>query len=264
MIFRCSEKSLRKSQDSQLEYVMVWSDEFNYHGEPDTLLWNYDIGDGCPFVCGWGNNELQYYTKDHNNVRVEKGNLIIEAHQEPKSGKEFTSARIISKNKGDWKYGKIEVRAKLPQGIGTWPAIWMLPTENKYGNWPSSGEIDIMEHLGFQPDSIYGTVHTEDFNHLKGTQRGGCVFTPSSESEFHIYTIDWQSDKINWYVDNIKYQSFPNTGGGPSEWPFNQKFHLLMNLAIGGNWGGQKGVAQDIWPQQLLVDYVRIYQKRKE
>jgi beta-glucanase (GH16 family) len=128
--------------------ALIWSDEFNYLGQPDTSKWNYDLGDGCPNVCGWGNNESEFYTKDPRNVRVDNDRLIIEAHQDSMGGKPYTSTRLVSKFKGDWLYGRIEVKAKLPRGKGTWPAIWMLSTDWKYGGWPASGEIDIMEHVG--------------------------------------------------------------------------------------------------------------------
>src|SRR5689334_11617702 len=150
---------------------LVWSDEFNTPGSPDNSKWSYDLGDGCPNVCGWGNNELEYYTNDPKNVRIENGNLVIEAVKESKGGKEFTSTRIVSKFKGDWLYGRIEIRAKLPKGRGTWPAIWMLSTDWKYGGWPESGEIDIMEHVGYDPGVIHGTLHSDKYNHIKQTQQ---------------------------------------------------------------------------------------------
>ncbi|NQU81442.1 MAG: glycoside hydrolase family 16 protein [Bacteroidetes bacterium] len=156
--------------------VMVWWDEFNYSGAPDTSKWGYDVGGW-----GWGNNEEQYYTDQLKNSYVENGDLHIEALKENDS---WTSARLITKNKGDWLYGRIEVRANLPSGRGTWPAIWMLPTDWEYGDWPSSGEIDIMEHVGYEPTTVYGTVHTEAYNHGLGTQRGDDLQVPDAEREF--------------------------------------------------------------------------------
>ncbi|MBU6340577.1 MAG: glycoside hydrolase family 16 protein, partial [Bacteroidetes bacterium] len=139
---------------------LVWHDEFDYTGLPDSSKWDYDAGDGCPHVCGWGNNELEYYTvRRKENARVEQGMLVIEARKEEKNGYHYTSARLVTRNKGDWKYGRIEVRAKIPVCRGSWPAIWMLPTKPTYGNWPRNGEIDIMENVGFMPDSIFATVH---------------------------------------------------------------------------------------------------------
>lgn len=240
---------------------LVWSDEFENPGAPDATKWNYDIGDGCPNVCGWGNNELQYYTNDSKNVRVENGNLVIEARKEAKGGKEYTSTRIVSKAKGDWLYGRIEVRAKLPRGKGTWPAIWMLPTDWKYGGWPASGEIDIMEHVGFDPGVVHGTIHTESYNHIKGTQKEGKVTVSNVSDAFHVYAVEWTKDKMTFIIDNDAYYIVTRS---PSEdfkgWPFDQRFHLLMNIAVGGNWGGMQGVDESIWPQRMEVDYVRVYQ----
>ncbi len=247
--------------NSEDEGKLVWSDEFNIPGEPDTSRWNYDLGDGCPNVCGWGNNELEYYTKDSKNVRVENDRLIIEAHKESLSGEGFTSARIVSKLKGDWLYGRMEIKAKLPRGKGTWPAIWMLSTDWKYGGWPQSGEIDIMEHVGHDPGVIHGTIHTESFNHIKQTQKEGKVIIADAQDEFHIYAIDWTKSKIEFYVDGKLYYSvLKGVNDTFKEWPFDQRFHLIMNLAVGGNWGGAQGVDDSIWPQKMEFDYVRVYQ----
>lgn len=240
---------------------LVWSDEFDKPGAPDASKWGYDLGDGCPNVCGWGNNELEYYTNDPGNVRVENGNLVIEARKEDKGGKLYTSARIVSKGKGDWLYGRIEVRARLPRGKGTWPAIWMLSTDWKYGGWPASGEIDIMEHVGFDPGIIHGTIHTDAYNHIKGTQKEGKVTVSDASNAFHVYGVEWTSDKMTFFVDDNRYYSVDRS---PSEdfrgWPFDQRFHLIMNIAVGGNWGGMQGVDDSIWPQRMEVDYVRVYQ----
>src|SRR6187551_560970 len=155
------------------KWELVWADEFKTDGLPDSTKWGYDYGDGCPRNCGWGNNELQYYTSNRKeNARVKDGSLIIEARHETMKTREYSSSRMVSKHKGDWTYGKIEVRAKLPKGLGVWPAIWMLPTDWAYGDWPSSGEIDIMEHVGYLPDSVFGTVHTGAYNHRIGTHKG--------------------------------------------------------------------------------------------
>lgn len=239
---------------------LVWSDEFEVSGSPDTSRWGYDLGDGCPDVCGWGNNELQYYTERPENVRVADGKLLIEARKEALGGKDYTSARLVSRGKGDWKYGYVEARAKLPEGTGVWPAIWMLPTTWEYGGWPASGEIDIMEHVGYNPDLIYGTVHTEAFNHGIGTQKGDSIQVADVQNEFHTYAIDWSPEKIDFLVDDEVYHTFHNEGTGSEAWPFDQPFHLLMNIAVGGNWGGTRGVDESIWPQRMEVDYVRVYQ----
>lgn len=241
--------------------TLVWWDEFDYTGVPDTTKWNYDLGDGCPGVCGWGNNELQYYTNRTKNVRVENGILIIEAHQDSVDGKAYSSSRIISKNKGDWLYGRIEVRAKLPRGKGTWPAIWMLSTDWSYGGWPASGEIDIMEHVGFDPGVIHGTIHTQKYNHISQTQKEGTITIPDCQDEFHRYAIDWQKNKIDFFVDDQLYHTVTRDPADDfRRWPFDKRFHLIMNLAVGGNWGGIQGVDDSIWPQRMEVDYVRVYQ----
>jgi len=158
---------------------LVWSEEFNYSGVPDPQKWSYDLGDACnlPCGCGWGNHESQFYTDRLENARVENGCLVIEARHEKTGTRDYSSARLVTKNKGDWKYGRIEVRAKLPSGTGIWPAIWMLPTDVTHGGWPRSGEIDIMENVGYLPDSIFGTVHTERFNGMKGTQKSVGIFS---------------------------------------------------------------------------------------
>lgn len=248
-----------EQQTSNSEKVLVWSDEFNYEGEPNPEKWGYDLGDGCPTLCGWGNNEQQTYTKNIENVRVKDGNLIIEAHKMKNDSNKFTSARLLTKNTGDWKYGYIEVRAKLPEGKGTWPAIWMLPTEWEYGNWPKSGEIDIMEHVGYDHGNIHGTVHTEAFNHIKGTQKGDSIIIDSASDEFHTYAINWTPEKIEFLVDGEIYNTFRNNDQGPEAWPFDKPFHLILNIAVGGNWGGKHGIDHSVWPQKMVVDYVRVY-----
>ncbi|HEU0111741.1 MAG TPA: glycoside hydrolase family 16 protein [Flavisolibacter sp.] len=235
---------------------LIWADEFNYQGVPDSTKWDYDTGGH-----GWGNNELQFYTKSRlQNARVENGNLIIEAIKETYEKNGYTSARIISKNKGDWKYGRIEVRARLPKGKGIWPAIWMLPTNWVYGNWPKSGEIDIMENVGYLPDSVFGSVHTAAFNHGIGTQKTGGVLRKDLSDSFHVYAIEWTTDRIKFYVDSELYHQFINNKSGPDAWPFDQEFHLLLNIAVGGNWGGKYGVDENIFPQIMQIDYVRVYQ----
>lgn len=240
---------------------LVWSDEFSYSGLPDTTKWDYDFGSGCPQNCGWGNNELQYYAKSRlKNSEVKNGHLFIRAIKENYEGAKYTSARLVSRNKGDWKYGRIEVRAKLPKGKGMWPAIWMLPTDWKYGGWPNSGEIDIMENVGYFPDSVFGTIHTASYNGMLGTQKVKGLAASDYSTEFHVYSIEWSEKAISFYVDNKRYNYFSNEKAGFDKWPFDQRFYLLLNIAVGGNWGGKYGVDQSIFPQTLEVDYVRVYQ----
>lgn len=244
---------------SKNNWELVWSDEFDYVGLPDVARWNYDtVGNSY----GWGNNELEYYTvAKEANAHVDGEFLHIVAQKEQLEGFNYTSARLTTKGKGDWLYGKVEVRAKLAGGRGLWPAIWMLPTDWAYGDWPASGEIDVMEHVGYEPDSVYTTIHTEAFNHSIGTQVGGHFFYPTSESAFHVYAIEWYPNKIDFFIDNEKVFTFNNSGKGTKEWPFNQPFHLIMNVAVGGNWGGLRGVDDAVFPASMLIDYVRVYQK---
>ena len=231
----------------------VWTDEFNTDGLPDATKWGYDIGGN-----GWGNNELQYYT-DGLNTSVSGGILKITAKKESYGGKSYTSARMITKNKGDWSYGRFEIRAKLPTGRGTWPALWMLPTDWAYGNWPNSGEIDIMEHVGYDQNKVHITIHTKAFNHTLGTQKSSNKVVPTASTEFHLYRIDWTSYGIRGFIDNEQIFEFMIQGGGPDYWPFDKRFHLLMNIAVGGSWGGLQGVDDNIFPATMEVDYVRVY-----
>lgn len=244
-----------------LTYELVWSDEFDYEGAPDDTKWGYDTGGS-----GWGNNELQYYTAG-DNVSVKDGVLIIEARKEEKGSRDYTSTRLVSRGKGDWLYGKIEVCAKLPSGVGTWPAIWMLPTGWKYGDWPASGEIDIMEHVGYDQDRIHGSVHTKSYYHSIGTQKTASVKAEGVSEEFHVYTLEWLPDKIIISMDEEEYFRFEPTKykSQPTykEWPFDKEMHLLINFAVGGDWGGAKGVDETIYPQQFIVDYVRVYQSKE-
>ena len=238
---------------------MVWNDEFNYTGLPDSAKWEYDI-EGNEW--GWGNNEAQYYTRQRKeNAWVENGLLYITARHENYEDHNFTSARLVTRNNGDWLYGRIEVRAKLPTGRGTWPAIWMLSTDWEYGGWPESGEIDIMENVGYNPDSVFAAVHTLSYNHTKRTQKSKGMVLPDCDEEFHVYATEWDRNEINTYVDDNHIFSFSNEGTGYKEWPFDKRFHLLLNVAVGGTWGGAEGIDTTIFPQAIEVDYVRVYQK---
>ncbi|NLI88316.1 MAG: family 16 glycosylhydrolase, partial [Bacteroidales bacterium] len=190
----------------------------------------------------------------------ENGNLVVEARKENYGGMEYTSARLVTRQKGDWLYGRMEAYAKLPSGRGTWPAIWMLPTNWAYGSWPKSGEIDIMEYVGYDPGVVHGSIHTEAYNHVIGTQVTSTINVPTAETAYHLYAVEWGPEKIDIYVDNTKYFTFANEHTDYTTWPFDKAFHLLLNIAVGGNWGGAQGVDPNIWPQKMLVDYVRVYQ----
>lgn len=241
-----------------MDYRLVWSDEFDYDEKPDETKWGYDTGGS-----GWGNQELQYYTDD-GNAWVEDDKLIIELRKEDMGEREYTSARLVTRGKGDWTYGKIEVRAKLPSGLGTWPAIWMLPTDQVYGGWPASGEIDIMEHVGYDQNVIHGSIHTQSYYHNIGTQKTSTVKVEGVSEDFHVYAVEWLPDKIRFFVDDEEYFSFTPTDFKESptykEWPFDARMHLLLNIAYGGSWGGAKGVDDEVLPVRMEVDYVRVYQ----
>ena len=241
------------------EYELVWSDEFDTDGLPDSTKWGYDVGGH-----GWGNNELEYYTeKRAKNARVENGKLLIEVHKEDFEGSKYTSARLVTKNKGDWKYGKFVIRAKLPKGKGLWAAIWMLPTKWDLGNggWPDVGEIDIMEYVGHERDTVLGTIHCNAFNGMKHTQKGKSIVKSNVENEFHDYILEWTEDKIEIFVEDQKYFEFPKSDKW-EEWPFFRDFHLILNIAIGGTLG--QNVDDSIFPRQMEIDYIRVYQKNVE
>ena len=238
-------------------WTLAWGDEFDQEGRPDASKWVAETGGH-----GWGNREQQFYTKDRlENARVEGGRLVIEARRDNHEGHAYTSARLNSKVA--WRYGRIEVRAKLPSGRGTWPAAWMLNERFLQGgaSWPDSGEIDIMEHVGHDPDVVHASIHTKAFNHVAGTQRTARTSVPGARDGFHVYAVEWGPESIRALVDDREYFRFDKpAGAGVDQWPFDQPFRLLLNLAVGGTWGGAQGVDESIWPQRLEVDYVRVYQ----
>ena len=245
----------------KLKYHLVWSDEFNYKGLPDSTKWNYETGKS-----GWGNNELEDYTaNDLSTAKVANGYLYVSAQKKTVDGKPYyTSARLTTKNKGDWKFGKIEVSAKLPQGRGLWPAIWMLSTDWEYGGWPASGEIDIMEHVGYMKDSIFGSLHSKTYNHVIGTQKTKGIYIGHPYSAFHTYGVEWTPDEIRFLLDGKVYYKGLNEHKTFAEWPFDKRFHLILNLAVGGNWGGKYGMDESVFPASMIVDYVRVYQVSKK
>lgn len=254
------EKKVENPNTNKDGWELVWADEFEEDGLPDTTKWNYATRGNS---WGWGNNEKQWYTvADPDNAYIKNGILTISAKKEPISGKDYSSARLTTKGKGDWKYCKVVVRAKVPKGRGTWPAIWMMPTENTYGNWPQSGEIDIMEHVGFEPDTVSSTVHTGFYNHIKKTQVGEESYLPTATTDFHVYSMEWTENVIRSFVDGKHYFTFRNNGKGHGAWPFDQPFHLILNLAIGGGLGGKKGIDNSLFPHDYMIDYVRVYQKQ--
>ncbi len=236
---------------------LVWEDEFT-GTSLNTNNWSYQIGDG-----GWGNNELQFYRNGTNNLTVGGGTLKIIAREESHMGADYTSARIRTIDKSDWTHGKMEARIKLPIGQGIWPACWMLPTDNVYGEWPHSGEIDIMEYLGHQPNIAHGTVHYS----IGGSHNfvGDSYTLPSGgyNDAFHTFSVEWESGAIRWYIDNILYHSVTEASLGISPWVFDEDFHFILNMAVGGNWPGPPD-ATTTFPQTMEVDYVRVYQQLSE
>ncbi len=240
---------------------LVWSDEFDYTSLPDPEKWNYDT-EGNDF--GWGNNESQYYTDSNKeNAFVKDGKLHITAHKKNFNGKEYTSARLISK--ADWKYGRIEVNAKLPDARGTWSAIWAMPGgwSFKDGNWPDVGEIDFMEHVGHDLGVIHASAHSKDYQWQKNTQKTAIIFVEDVHTDFHSYILDWTPDYIRTYVDDSLYFEYQNEGLGESKWPYDKPFYLILNVAVGGAWGSVEGIDESAFPQTMEVDYVRVYQRHE-
>ncbi len=246
-----------EAPDHYAGYTLQWNDEFDGN-VLDAASWTYEIGDGCPQLCGWGNNELQYYTNSRDNLYFQDGKMIIEARQEVYSGKNYTSARIKTAGKKSFRFGRIDIRASLPSGKGIWPALWMLPEPNALGSWPTSGEIDIMELIGSEPEIVHGTVHY-------GPGPGSTTISRSKrieggvQNEFHVYSLEWEEDEIRWYIDGSLYSTVNKNDIGTATYPFNEAFYFVMNLAVGGNWPGAPDQSTN-FPQRLIVDYIRVYQ----
>jgi beta-glucanase (GH16 family) len=266
--------AVRKKVPRSEDWELAWSDEFD--GEKlDASKWSARTWPPRKV-----NDEDQAYTDRAKNVRVEDGHLVIEAHREDYEGASYTSGRVHSQGKADFLYGRFEVRAKLPSGQGTWPAIWMLPEDpfayattcsddegwqgsGECDAWPNSGEIDIMEHVGYQMNHVHGTVHTQAYYWVKWEQRKGRILLNSVDETFHVYAIEWSPEKIDMFVDDSLYFTYVNENRGWEEWPFDKPFFLIMNIAVGGVWGRAGGPIDDsIFPQQILVDYARVYRLR--
>jgi beta-glucanase (GH16 family) len=261
---------------SGADWRLVWSDEFEQPGAPDPAKWGYE--EGCV-----RNNEAQYYTRDRReNARVENGMLVIEARKEqmknpayaPDSGTkggagrarefaEYTSASLTTRGKASWTQGRVEVRAKLPSGRGTWPAIWMLGTNITQVGWPACGEIDIMEFVGFEPGIIHANIHTRKYNHTQNNGKGDKITIPEASEGFHVYAMEWDGDHMDFFVDARKYFTYTNEKSGVEAWPYDSGQYLILNLAIGGSWGGQKGIDDAVFPARYYIDYVRVYQPLK-
>ena len=262
---------VRNKKRPRPSWELAWSDEFD-GDDLDDRKWSIDVWPPRQV-----NDEDQAYTARTKNLRLEDGMLVIEAHREDYEGAKYTSGRVHSSGKGDFLYGRFEVRAKLPRGQGTWPALWMLPSHpftyatkctgegDWQGNpdcdaWPNSGEIDIMEHVGYQMNHVHGTVHTKAYYWLVWEQRKGRILLDDAADAFHVYALEWTPERIDAFVDDTLYFTYVNEHKGWKEWPFDHPFHLIMNIAVGGAWGRAAGPIDDaIFPQRMLIDYARVY-----
>jgi beta-glucanase (GH16 family) len=232
------------------DWQLIWGDEFAYSGAPDPAKWGYETG-------RIRNNEAQTYTTRPENVRVENGHLVIEAHREAYEGAEYTSASVHTLGKFGFQYGRIEVQAKLPASRGTWPAAWMLSEDFPIVGCPRCGEIDIMEHVGYNPGVVHGTLH-QGSTPASRFQEGSTTTVPDFADAFHVYATEWHPDRLDFFVDGEMFWSYPYTT--MDRWTFDKRYYLILNLAVGGAWGGKHGIDETAFPQRYLIDYVRVYQ----
>ncbi len=240
---------------AQSSRKLVWSDEFDKPGLPNPKIWSYEKG----YI---RNKESQYYTEEAiKNAEVKDGHLVITSHYDSTKEHPYTSASLVTKGKKDVLYGRVEVRAKLPIGRGTWPAIWLLGTSYKTSmGWPECGELDIMEHVGFDSLRIHANIHTKAYNHVKKTNKGNSIVIETPYDDFHVYAMEWKKNKIDFFVDDVKYFTYEKEENAThDEWPFGNPHYLILNLAIGGAWGGQQGIDNRKFPHEFLIDYVRVY-----
>ena len=270
MYLSCDEKIIIEDKDIEIltneNWELVWSDDFDQDNIDDQkwtkLRWRP----------GWVNNEDQAYTNRDTNIFTRDGKLVIRALIEPgyvdtdytgsEYNADFTSGRLNTSGKHSWVYGKFDIRAKLPNGKGSWPAIWMLGDNISTDGWPHCGEIDIMEHVGYEEGNIHGSIHTTDYNHMNGTQKSGNIEISTVADSFHLYSLEWDSTYLRFSVDNQPYFFIYNDSNGDQDkWPFNLNHYLILNLAIGGDWGGVQGINQNAFPMEMEVDYVRVYKK---
>ena len=237
-----------------MTYKLLWEDNFAKDGKPDESIWNLETGG-----YGFGNNEFQYYTDKDKNAFIKDGILNIVSYHEKYENREYTSAKLTTKNKKSIMHGRIEVSAKIPEGFGTWPAIWLLGNNMNEVGWPLWGEIDMMEHVGRNPNKVHFSLHTKSFHFHQKNQRTEVIEVPDLFDDFHEYAMEWTENEITFFFDKKKHQTFtkkPNDTD--SEWPFNQGFYLILNLAIGGNWGG--AVDNTIFPLTMQFKYVKVYE----
>ena len=260
-------------------WVFSWSDEFDYTGKPNSEIWDYDYG-----YLGF-NEELQNYTDQPENVRVENGALVIEARLDVVSAKrskevveelkgsnadvsilgnkEFTSARLVTRGKKEFSHARVEARARFTQGRGSWPAIWLLGDQTK-NLWPLCGEIDIMEHVGYDPNHVHSAVHTKHSNFMNHINVKDSVILPDVWAEFHTYAVEWSASEIRFFIDNICYHVVPKGKRTDDDWPFTKDdlYYLILNIAVGGSWGGIEGIDMTSYPQKMIVDYVRVFERK--
>lgn len=239
------------------KWKLVWADEFDKGTMPDPRFWGYEEG----FL---RNGEAQYYAKARKeNARIENGKLVIEARKDNWNGHKITSASLTTQGKRPFLYGRIEVRAKLPTGRGTWPAIWTLGENITTVDWPKCGEIDIMENVGFNPKSVHANVHMGAYNHMLGTGKGSRIESDTVATAFHTYAVEWWPDRMEFYFDDTRYFGFVKEKDDDAVWPFHRPQYLIINLAIGGSWGGAQGVDETLFPHRYEIEYVRYYEPKK-
>lgn len=253
-IFMCSLAMFYHASAKEAKSVLVWNEEFNYIGLPDSMKWDFStVGN----LWQWGNGELQQYTRmNSNNAYVSNGSLKIRVLNE--DGK-ITSARLHTKDKGEWEHARIEVRAKLAAGRGLWSAIWLLPSNWKFSDKYIDGEIDIVEHVGFNADSTFHSTHTYTHSFDRKNTYTLAELVPDCETEFHNYTVEWDRQSVCFFVDDILVGSYLHEGHQHLRWTFNQSYYLILNVAVGGAWASKNGIDKDCFPSEMQVDYVRVY-----
>ena len=271
ILFSCNEEQSKYTDQGDIStlsenWELLWSDEFNYE-ELDLTKWNK-----LNWKPGWVNNELQAYTDRDTNIFLENGHLVLQGNIEPGySGTDYvgnnyvadyTSGRVNTDDKFSTTYGRFDIKAKLPAGKGSWPAIWMLGESISSIGWPQCGEIDIMEHVGYDQGLVHGSIHTQDYNHMYGTQKSGSKYVDDITDAFHVYSLEWSPFYLRYLIDNEPFFFVYNDSNGDfGKWPFNDPHYLILNLAIGGDWGGVQGVSASAFPMKMYIDYVRVYKK---
>lgn len=247
--------SYQPAQASNLYSTMTWHDEFSSGKTVDPTYWTMQTGNS-----GWGNGELETYTNSRNNVKVANGLLTITALYNASTG-QYTSGRVVTMNKKSFMYGRLDVRAKLPVGLGSWPAIWLYPQGSKYGSaYLANGELDIMEEVGADPNQVSSSTHSQGYNPSLGNTRFCSTTIPTANSAFHTYSVEWSPSYMAYLIDGAEYCRVNNDYTGYLSWPYDQPYFLVMNLAVGGSWGGYKGVDPASMPWNFQIDYVRLYQ----